>query len=67
MINVGIVKWFNPEKGFGFIEHAPGADIFVHFTAIQQNGYRSLNDGQRVCYQIVRGKHGLMAINVKPL
>ncbi len=67
MVIIGRVKWFNPEKGFGFIERSVGPDVFVHFSAIQTHGYRSLNDGQKVLYQITRGKHGLMAQNVKPL
>lgn len=67
MIILGKVKWFNPNRGFGFIERKKGDDVFVHFSSIQQPGYRVLHDGQHVCYQITRGKHGLMAINVMPL
>ena len=67
MVIIGKVKWFDPRKGFGFIERGKGPDVFVHFSAIQKQGYRSLHDGQHVCYQITRGKHGLMAINVTPL
>lgn len=67
MLNIGTVKWFDTFKGYGFIEHRPGLDIFVHFSAVQTHGYRSLNSGQRVSYQLARGKHGWMAINVTPL
>lgn len=67
MLSVGIVKWFSTHKGYGFIEGQYGEDIFVHFSAIQTFGYRDLNCGQRVSYQLSRGKHGLMAINVTPL
>ncbi|MFR4383137.1 MAG: cold-shock protein [Phascolarctobacterium sp.] len=67
MIPIGTVKWFNAEKGFGFISRPSGADVFVHFSAIQKQGYRSLTEGQRVCYQLTRGKNGPMAVNVTPL
>lgn len=66
MVIIGTVRWFNDEKGFGFIE-AKGQDVFVHFSAIQKNGYRSLEEGQRVCYQLSRGKNGPMALNVRLL
>ncbi|MBS9780515.1 MAG: cold-shock protein [Moraxellaceae bacterium] len=60
----GIVKWFNDSKGFGFIERATGEDIFVHFRAIQGDGYRSLKDGQKVEFNVVEGQKGLQAEEV---
>lgn len=60
----GTVKWFNAEKGFGFIEVENGEDVFVHFSAIQGSGYRSLEEGQRVTFDIVEGPKGLQAANV---
>ncbi len=63
MLNIGIVKWFDAIKGYGFIERFP-ADVYVHFSAIQDHGYRALESGQKVSYQIVRGKKGPMALNV---
>ena len=64
----GTVKWFNAEKGFGFIEHdGGGADVFVHFSAIQSSGYRSLEDNQRVEFEVTAGQKGPQAENVRPL
>lgn len=60
----GKVKWFNNEKGFGFIEREDGADIFVHFSAIQGEGYKSLEEGQEVTFEIEEGQRGLQAVNV---
>lgn len=60
----GIVKWFNADKGFGFISRENGDDVFVHFSAIQGNGYRSLEEGQRVSFDVVQGPKGLQAENV---
>ena len=60
----GTVKWFNSTKGFGFIERPEGDDVFVHHTAIQGEGYRSLNDGDQVEFEIVEGPKGLQAANV---
>lgn len=60
----GVVKWFNDEKGFGFIEQESGADVFVHFRAINGEGRRSLKDGQSVTFNVVNGEKGLMAENV---
>ena len=57
----GIVKWFNDSKGFGFIQRNSGEDIFVHFRAIQGDGYRSLQDGQKVEFIVVVGQKGLQA------
>jgi CspA family cold shock protein len=63
----GTVKWFDNKKGFGFIERDAGGDVFVHFTAIQADGYRSLDDGQRVEFEIVEGQRGPQANNVVPV
>ncbi len=60
----GNVKWFNNEKGYGFIEYLEGEDIFVHYTAIKQNGYKTLNEGQLVEFDLVQTEKGLQAINV---
>ncbi|PEY38925.1 cold-shock protein [Bacillus cereus] len=60
----GRVKWFNAEKGFGFIEREDGDDVFVHFSAIQQDGYKSLEEGQKVEFDIVDGARGPQAANV---
>ncbi|CAL9363828.1 Cold shock-like protein 7.0 [Streptomyces sp. enrichment culture] len=63
----GIVKWFNAEKGFGFItQDAGGPDVFVHFSAIQSSGYRSLEENQKVEYDVVQGPKGPQAENVVP-
>ncbi len=61
----GKVKWFNNEKGFGFIEVEGGDDVFVHFTAIQGEGYKSLEEGQEVTFEIVDGERGPQAANVQ--
>ena len=60
----GIVKWFNAAKGFGFIQRETGEDVFVHFSAIQQEGYRSLDEGARVEFEVTTGPKGLQAANV---
>jgi CspA family cold shock protein len=54
----GVVKWFSPEKGFGFISQESGQDVFVHFSAIQGSGYRNLEEGQRVSFEVEAGKNG---------
>ena len=60
----GKVKWFNSERGFGFIEREGGEDVFVHFSAIQMDGYKALEEGQRVEFDIVKGERGAQAANV---
>ncbi|WP_335869851.1 cold-shock protein CspD [Bacillus sp. 2205SS5-2] len=60
----GKVKWFNNEKGFGFIEVENGEDVFVHFSAIEGDGYKSLEEGQEVSFEIVEGNRGPQASNV---
>ena len=64
---VGTVKWFNAEKGFGFIAPESGEDVFVHFSAIQSAGYRSLDEGQFVEFDVTQGPKGAQAANVRPL
>ncbi len=61
----GTVKWFNDAKGFGFISRDSGGDVFVHQSAIQAGGYRSLQEGQRVQFEVTKGPKGLQASNVQ--
>ncbi|WP_428908380.1 cold-shock protein [Niallia sp. Krafla_26] len=63
-MNTGKVKWFNAEKGFGFIESTEGTDVFVHFSAIQTDGFKTLEEGQDVSFDIVEGNRGPQAANV---
>ena len=63
----GTVKWFNATKGYGFIAREGGEDVFVHYSAIQADGYRALNEGQRVEFTIEHGPKGLQASNVVAL
>ena len=63
-MNTGKVKWFNAEKGFGFIESSEGQDVFVHFSAIQSEGFKTLEEGQDVSFEIVEGNRGPQAANV---
>ncbi|MFN2364325.1 MAG: cold shock domain-containing protein [Halarsenatibacteraceae bacterium] len=67
MIYTGTVKWFNDQKGFGFIERESGDDVFVHFSAIQSEGFKSLKDGQDVEFEVVEGDRGPQAANVVAL
>ncbi len=61
----GVVKWFNATKGFGFIEREDGSDIFVHYSAISSDGFRTLAEGQEVSFDVVEGDKGLQASNVQ--
>ena len=63
----GTVKWFNASKGFGFIQRQSGEDVFVHFSSIQGDGYKSLNEGQAVEFEVTSGPKGLQASNVASL
>ncbi|VFF92221.1 major cold shock protein CspC [Clostridioides difficile] len=63
-MNNGIVKWFNNEKGFGFISMEGGDDVFAHFSAIQTSGFKSLEEGQKVSFDIVKGARGHQAENI---
>ncbi|WML52716.1 cold-shock protein [Neobacillus sp. PS3-12] len=63
----GTVKWFNAEKGFGFIEREGGEDVFVHFSAIQSEGFKSLDEGQKVTFDVEKGARGPQAANVKKI
>jgi cold shock protein len=60
----GTVKWFNGAKGYGFIQRTTGEDVFVHFSAIQENGYRTLNEGETVEFELLKGPKGYLAANV---
>jgi len=60
----GTVKWFNGAKGYGFIQRSTGEDVFVHFSAIQENGYRTLNEGETVEFELLKGPKGFLAANV---
>lgn len=63
----GIIKWFNNEKGYGFINGNENEDIFVHYTSIKQDGYKTLSEGQEVEYKLIKTDKGLQAINVTPV
>ncbi len=63
----GIVKWFNDAKGYGFISREAGDDVFVHFSAIEGNGFRSLQENQRVEFSVEQGSKGLQAVQVRAL
>ena len=63
----GVVKWFNENKGYGFIQREDGPDVFVHFSAIDGSGFRSLKEGQEVEFEITQGQKGPQASNVKAL
>lgn len=61
----GTVKWFNEKKGYGFIEQEDGADVFVHHSGIDAQGFKTLNEGDRVTFDVEQGQKGLSAVNVK--
>jgi cold shock protein len=63
----GTVKWFNNDKGYGFISQEGGEDVFVHYSAIQTDGYKSLEEGQSVTFDVTQGPKGKQAANVRPL
>jgi CspA family cold shock protein len=66
-VATGTVKWFNPDKGFGFISREEGDDVFVHFSAIQGEGYRNLDENQKVEFDVTQGPKGPQAANVRPM
>ena len=66
-MNTGTVKWFNSEKGYGFISQAEGDDVFVHFSAIQGDGFKTLEEGQKVSFDVAEGPRGKQAENVAKL
>ncbi|MDQ0221603.1 cold-shock protein [Streptococcus moroccensis] len=63
----GTVKWFNAEKGFGFITQEDGSDVFAHFSAIQTDGFKTLDEGQKVAFDVEEGQRGLQAVNITKL
>lgn len=67
IMSEGKVKWFNESKGFGFIEKSDGGDVFVHFSAIQAAGFKTLTEGQSVSFDVVQGAKGPAAENVRPI
>ena len=66
-MNKGTVKWFNNQKGFGFISDENGKDVFVHYSGIQSNGFKSLEEGQEVEFEVIEGQKGPQAVNVVKL
>jgi cold shock protein len=67
LVATGTVKWFNSEKGYGFISQDGGPDVFVHFSAIEGSGYRNLEENQRVEFEVTQGQKGPQASNVRPV
>ena len=66
-MNKGTVKWFNNQRGFGFISDEQGNDVFVHYSGIQSNGFKSLEEGQEVEFEVIEGQKGPQAVNVVKL
>jgi len=66
-VATGVVKWFNSEKGYGFISQEGGPDVFVHYSAIQGTGYKNLEENQRVEFDVTQGQKGPQATNVRPV
>ena len=66
-MNKGTVKWFNNQKGFGFISDEQGNDVFVHYSGIQSNGFKSLEEGKEVEFEVIEGQKGPQAVNVVKL
>ena len=66
-MNKGTVKWFNNQEGFGFISDEQGNDVFVHYSGIQSNGFKSLEEGQEVEFEVIEGQKGPQAVNVVKL
>jgi CspA family cold shock protein len=66
-VATGTVKWFNAEKGYGFISQSEGADVFVHYSAIDMGGYKNLEEGQQVEFEVQQGPKGLQASSVRPI
>lgn len=66
-MNKGTVKWFNNQKGFGFISDEQGNDVFIHYSGIQSNGFKSLEEGQEVEFEVIEGQKGPQAVNVVKL
>jgi len=64
-MSIGTVKWFNPDKGFGFISQENGPDVFVHFSAIEGNGFKNLEENDKVEFEVTTGPKGLNAANVR--
>ena len=64
VMSTGVVKWFSPKKGYGFITMEDGQDVFVHYSAITGNGFRSLEEGEKVNFEVTQGPKGLQAANV---
>ncbi len=65
-MNKGTVKWFNGQKGFGFITDEQGGDVFVHYSGLTMDGYKTLDEGQSVIFDVTKGARGLQAVNVRP-
>jgi len=65
IVEHGVVKWFNESKGFGFIEREDEEDVFVHFSAINDDGYKTLEEGQKVTFEVVKSQKGVQASNVR--